>query len=162
MASKLHLTVAILKPSTVSRPAVVQEIVNLVNYNDLRVITQKQILLTKEEACRFYKEHEGRFFYNRLVTYMCSGPIMVMALAGEDVIQKWRKLMGPTKVYRAQYESPTSIRGLYGISDTRNAAHGSDSVQSAEHEIQFFFPEFDYKQWYRENISGYKDDTSVT
>lgn len=80
-----------------------------------------------------------------------SGPIEVLILAGDNVITKWRTLLGPTKVYRAIYTHPNSIRGKFGLSDTRNACHGSDSMASAEREIKFFFPDFDVKKWVSEN-----------
>ena len=73
---------------------------------------------------------------------MTSGEIEAFVLAKPAAIAAWRRLMGPTKVLRAIYESPDSIRARFGITDTRNATHGSDSVQNARQEILFFFPEF--------------------
>ena len=67
----------------------------------------------------------GKFFFGRLVSYMSSGPINPMVLAHKDAIQKWRALMGPTKSYVAQATAPHTIRGMYGLTDTRNATHGS-------------------------------------
>ncbi|KAB7506682.1 Nucleoside diphosphate kinase 6 [Armadillidium nasatum] len=68
-------------------------------------------------------------------------------MAHENAILKWRQLMGPTKVFRAHIESPNSIRGNIGLTDTRNSTHGSDSVENATQEIKFFFPEFIMKEW---------------
>lgn len=73
----------------------------------------------------FYEEHKEKFFYNRLLTFMCSGPSDIYILTDHNAIAKWRQLMGPTKVYQAQYTARDTIRGMYGLSDTRNATHGS-------------------------------------
>lgn len=72
----------------------------------------------------------------------CSGPSYALILQSADSIAKWRSLMGPTKVYKAIYSNPDCIRALYGLSDTRNACHGSDSTESAMKEISILFPEF--------------------
>lgn len=76
-----------------------------------------------------------------------SGPIEVMVLSGDGAITKWRGLLGPTKVFKAVYTHPKSIRGLFGLTDTRNACHGSDSMDSAKREISIFFDDFDVDQW---------------
>lgn len=68
-------------------------------------------------------------------------------LAGDNVISRWRTLLGPAPVYKTVYTHPQSIRALYGLSDTRNACHGSDSIESAKREIAIFFPDFDVDQW---------------
>uniref|UniRef100_A0A8C9N313 Nucleoside diphosphate kinase n=1 Tax=Serinus canaria TaxID=9135 RepID=A0A8C9N313_SERCA len=72
-------------------------------------------------------------------------------LAHENAVPLWRSLMGPTKVFRARYSDPDSIRGAYGLTDTRNTTHGSDSPASASREIAFFFPEFDEQRWYEQD-----------
>ncbi|XP_076656257.1 nucleoside diphosphate kinase 6 isoform X2 [Halictus rubicundus] len=115
----------------------------------------RRTIITSTEAQLFYEEHKGKFFYNRLVTFMCSGPSDIHILTNYDAILKWRKLMGPTKVYKAQYTDPETIRGMFGLSDTRNATHGSDSVQSAEREIAIFFKDFNYKKWYEKEEKYY-------
>ena len=69
--------------------------------------------------------YAGKFFYGRLVSYMCSGPISPMILAHPDAIQHWRALMGPTKSHVARATAPHTVRGMYGLSDTRNSTHGS-------------------------------------
>lgn len=78
-----------------------------------------------EKAHEFYDEHKGKFFFNRLVTFMTSGPSILHILARENAIQTWRAMMGPTKVFKTVHSHPDTIRGLYGLSDTRNATHGS-------------------------------------
>lgn len=74
-----------------------------------------------------------------------------MILAGDNAISKWRTLLGPTKVFKAIFTHPESIRGQFGLSDTRNACHGSDSMQSAKREIELFFPKFDVDRWIADN-----------
>lgn len=81
-----------------------------------------------------------------------SGPIEVLVLAGDNAITKWRSLMGPTKVFKTIFSHPESIRGQFGLSDTRNACHGSDSTESAKREIEIFFPEFDANKWLNANV----------
>ena len=78
---------------------------------------------------------------------MSSGPLWALILAKPDAIAAWRRLMGPTKVYRGVYTEPESLRALFGLTDTRNGLHGSDSPESAVREIGFFFPEFDAAEW---------------
>ncbi|XP_076985554.1 nucleoside diphosphate kinase 6 isoform X4 [Tamandua tetradactyla] len=81
---------------------------------------------------------------------MASGPIRAYILAHKDAIQLWRTLMGPTRVFRARHLAPDSIRGSFGLTDTRNTTHGSDSVVSASREIAAFFPDFSEQRWYEE------------
>lgn len=102
-----------------------QKIRDLIIDNNFKVVRSRRTTISREEAELFYKEHRDRFFYNRLVTFMCSGPSDIHILAAHDAIVKWRQLMGPTKVYQAQYNAPDTIRGMFGLSDTRNATHGS-------------------------------------
>ncbi|XP_078534047.1 nucleoside diphosphate kinase 6 isoform X2 [Lissotriton helveticus] len=104
------------------------------------------LLLTGKPVCLL----AGRFFYQRLVEFMASGPMRAYILAHEDAIKLWRDLMGPTKVFRARYIMPESIRGLYGLTDTRNTTHGSDSFESAKREMAIFFPEFSVSSWYEQ------------
>ncbi|KAL1115761.1 hypothetical protein AAG570_006051 [Ranatra chinensis] len=82
-------------------------------------------VLSGKQAALFYAEHEGKPFYGRLTSFMTSGPIDCYVLAREDAVHKWRALMGPTKSMVAQFSNPESFRGRFGISDTRNATHGS-------------------------------------
>ncbi|XP_051511399.1 nucleoside diphosphate kinase 6-like isoform X2 [Myxocyprinus asiaticus] len=76
-----------------------------------------------------------------------SGPMRAYILARDDAITHWRGMMGPTKVFRARFTSPNTLRGQYGLTDTRNTTHGSDSTESAKREIAFFFPEFAADDW---------------
>ncbi|NWT60368.1 NDK6 kinase, partial [Erythrocercus mccallii] len=90
------------------------------------------------------------FFLLLLLGRCHSGPMWAYILAHENAVPLWRSLMGPTKVFRARHSDPDSIRGAYGLTDTRNTTHGSDSPASASREIAFFFPEFDEQRWYEQ------------
>ncbi|XP_064625796.1 nucleoside diphosphate kinase 6-like [Lineus longissimus] len=145
----LQLTLAILKPDIVARPHVVKEIKDIILQNRFLFVRSKVMHLNKEQAGSFYGEHKGKFFHNRLVTYMSGGPLSAHILAREDAIKHWRTLMGPTKVFKTIHEAPDTIRGRFGLTDTRNSTHGSDSPESAKKEINFFFPEFSFDGWHR-------------
>lgn len=151
----LQLTLAILKPHVVKSPFTLQKIRDLIIENDFKIVRSRRTTLTVEEASLFYEEHKEKFFYNRLLTFMSSGPSDIYILTAHDAINKWRKLMGPTKVYQAQYTEPESIRGMFGLSDTRNATHGSDSQDSAEKEMSIFFKDFNPKKWYENEEKFY-------
>ncbi|XP_035738049.1 nucleoside diphosphate kinase 6-like isoform X3 [Vespa mandarinia] len=134
----LELTLAILKPHVVKCPFVLQKIRDLIIENNFKIVRTRRTILTSEEAALFYFDHKDKFFYNRLLTFMCSGPSDIHILAGHDAIVRWRELMGPTKTYQAQYIAPNSIR---------------DSPEAVKREIAIFFEDFDMKQWYeREEI----------
>lgn len=79
--------------------------------------------------------------------FIYSGPSLALILESNNAVSKWRVLLGPTKVFKAVYEDPLSIRGSFGLTDTRNVCHGSDGTDSAFEEIQIIFPEFDVKNW---------------
>nr|XP_022331190.1 nucleoside diphosphate kinase 6-like [Crassostrea virginica]XP_022331191.1 nucleoside diphosphate kinase 6-like [Crassostrea virginica] len=152
---KLQLTLAILKPDVASRPHIVEDIHDIIKENNFFFVASKHLHLTRKEAEEFYKEHHGKFFHGRLVNFMSSGHIWTHILAREDAIAHWRKLMGPTKVFKTIHSDPHTIRGLFGLTDTRNVCHGSDSPENALKEIAFFFPEFDAEKWYREEEPFY-------
>ena len=103
---------------------------------DLKVVAMKMIHLSDEDAKGFYKEHEGKPFFNPLVEFMTSGPVVVQVLKGENAILKNRELMGNTNPQEAE---PGTIRSDFAQSIDANAVHGSDSVESAKREIAYFF-----------------------
>jgi nucleoside-diphosphate kinase len=152
----LQLTLAALKPDVVSRPHVSSQIKTIILENNFYFVRSKQLTLSRNQAADFYKEHDGRFFHNRLVSFMSSGPISVHVLARHEAIPEWRRLLGPTKVLRTIYEHPDTIRGQFGLTDTRNCAHGSDSDDTARREIEFFFPDFDPKQWFADEEAYFR------
>ncbi|XP_012680164.1 nucleoside diphosphate kinase 6 [Clupea harengus] len=146
-AKALQLTLAVIKPDAVAHPLIMKALHQKILEHKFIIVKSKDLVWQRQDSERFYAEHEGRFFYQRLVEFMASGPMRAYILAREDAISYWRKLMGPTKVYRARYTSPNTIRAQFGLTDTRNTTHGSDSVESAQREITFFFPEFHAQEW---------------
>ncbi|XP_014361403.2 nucleoside diphosphate kinase 6 [Papilio machaon] len=152
---KLQLTLAIIKPHAVKNPVAVSYIRNVIR-NRFVVVRTRRVILDANKAGDFYQEHEGKFFFNRLVTFMASGNIDLHVIAHKNAIELWRKMLGPTKVYKAQFQEPYSLRGMFGISDTRNVAHGSDSTISAEREIKFFFPDFSFYEWHNNDELRYR------
>ncbi|XP_074128236.1 nucleoside diphosphate kinase 6 [Sminthopsis crassicaudata] len=153
-AGLLQLTLALIKPDAVAHPLILEAIHQQILSSQLLIVRVRDLAWRREECQRFYQEHAGRFFYQRLVEFMASGPIRAYILAHEDAIQLWRSLMGPTKVFRARFVAPDSIRGRFGLTDTRNTTHGSDSVASARREIATFFPDFDERRWYQDEEPG--------
>ena len=133
--SNIEQTLSIIKPDAVERN-LVDDIKNIFLKNGLKIIESKKIQITKDEASEFYKVHQSKPFYNDLCAYLSSGPIVVMILEGENAILANRKLMGSTNPKDAE---ENTIRKLYGISIDKNSVHGSDSIENAKKEIEFFF-----------------------
>ena len=104
--------------------------------NNLNIKNSKKIHITKDEAAEFYKVHQSKPFYNDLCVYLSSGPIVVMILEGKNAVIANRDLMGATNPKDAEEHT---IRKLYGISIDKNSVHGSDSIDNAKKEINFFF-----------------------
>ena len=133
--SNKQQTLSIIKPDAVERN-LIDEIKKIFIENNLKILNSKKIHITKEEACEFYKVHQAKPFYNDLCAYLSSGPIFVMIIEGDDAVALNRKLMGATNPKDAE---PNTIRKLYGVSIDKNSVHGSDSVENAKIEIDFFF-----------------------
>tara|TARA_B100000401_G_C52168500_1_gene422168 strand:+ start:61 stop:471 length:411 start_codon:yes stop_codon:yes gene_type:complete len=133
--SKVEQTLSIIKPDAVERN-LIEEIKSIFLKNNLIIKEDKKIQITKEEAAEFYKIHQSKPFYDALCSYLSSGPIVVMVLEGENAVSKNRKLMGATDPKNAD---ENTIRKLYGISIDKNSVHGSDSIENAKQEINFFF-----------------------
>ena len=133
--SKVEQTLSIIKPDAVERN-LVDEIKSIFMKNNLNIKENKKIHITKEEAAEFYKVHQSKPFYDDLCTYLSSGPILVMILEGENAVSFNRELMGSTDPSKA---GENTIRKLYGISIDKNSVHGSDSIENAKKEINFFF-----------------------
>jgi nucleoside-diphosphate kinase len=133
--SNVEQTLSIIKPDAVERN-LVEEIKNIFIKNNLNIKNSKKIHITKDEAAEFYKVHQSKPFYNDLCAYLSSGPIVVMILEGKSAVAVNRKLMGATNPKDAQ---ENTIRKLYGISIDKNSVHGSDSLENAKKEINFFF-----------------------
>ncbi len=133
--SNLQQTLSIIKPDAVERN-LDKEIKEMFKNKGFQILKEKKIQLEKSEAEKFYKVHETKPFYNDLCTYLSSGPIIVMILEKENAVLANRELMGSTNPQEAK---EGTIRKKYGISIDKNSVHGSDSVENAKTEIDFFF-----------------------
>ena len=133
--SNLEQTLSIIKPDAVERN-LDNEIKGIFKSNGFSIINEKKIQIEKSEAEKFYKVHETKPFYNQLCDYLSSGPILVMVLEKENAVSENRQLMGATNPKDAD---EGTIRKKYGISIDKNSVHGSDSVENAKIEIDFFF-----------------------
>ena len=131
----MEQTLSIIKPDAVKRN-LAEEIKNIFIKNNLNIKESKKIHISKDEASEFYKVHQSKPFYNDLCSYLSSGPIIVMILEGKNAVLANRKLMGSTNPKDAELNT---IRNLYGISIDKNSVHGSDSIENAKKEIEFFF-----------------------
>ena len=133
--SSIEQTLSIIKPDAVERK-LTEKIKEKFLENKLTIKNQKKIQISKEEAAEFYKVHQTKPFYDRLCSYLSSGPIVVMILEGENAITLNRKIMGATDPKKAD---DGTIRKEFGISIDKNSVHGSDSTDNAKKEIEFFF-----------------------
>tara|TARA_B100000029_G_scaffold191230_1_gene189084 strand:- start:223 stop:633 length:411 start_codon:yes stop_codon:yes gene_type:complete len=133
--SNIEKTLSIIKPDAVERN-LQEEIKNEFKKNNFVISKEKKIHITKQEAEQFYKIHSSKPFYNDLCEYLSSGPIVVMELQKENAVLDNRKIMGATNPIEAQ---EGTLRKKYGISIDKNSVHGSDSVENAQIEIDFFF-----------------------
>ena len=133
--SNLERTLSIIKPDAVSR-SLDNEIKEIFKSRGFLIVKEKKIQIEKFEAEKFYKIHETKPFYDDLCTYLSSGPIVVMVLEKENAVLDNRELMGATNPKDA---AAGTIRKKYGISIDKNSVHGSDSIENAKIEIDFFF-----------------------
>jgi len=133
--NNLEQTLSIIKPDAVERN-LSEEIKNEFKKNGFNILKEKKIKLEKSEAEKFYQVHQSKPFYNNLCDYLSSGPIMVMLLGKENAVKENRKLMGATD---PKYAETGTLREKYGISIDKNSVHGSDSIENAKIEINFFF-----------------------
>lgn len=135
----IERTLSIIKPDAVSKNYIGQ-IISRLEKGGLMVVAAKMVHLTKAQAQEFYAIHKERPFYNNLVSFMCSGPVLVMVLEGENAIAKNREIMGATNPANA---APGTIRADFAASIDENAVHGSDAPETAKVEINFFFKSTD-------------------
>ena len=133
--SKIEQTLSIIKPDAVERN-LQEEIKYEFTKNNFLITKEKKIHISKSEAEQFYKVHQSKPFYNDLCNYLSSGPIIVMCLKKENAVLDNRNLMGATNPNEAK---EGTLRKKYGISIDKNSVHGSDSVENAKIEIDFFF-----------------------
>ena len=133
--NNVEQTLSIIKPDAVERN-LQEEMKNEFKKNGFEITNEKKIHISKQEAEKFYKVHETKPFYNDLCAYLSSGPIVVMILKKENAVLDNRKLMGATNPEQAE---EGTLRKKYGISIDKNSVHGSDSIDNAKIEIDFFF-----------------------
>ena len=131
----MQTTLSIIKPDAVSKN-VIGKVIERFEDAGLKIVASKMIKLDREKASGFYAEHEGKPFFEKLVNYMISGPVIVQVICGENAILKNRELMGNTDPSKAD---PGTIRADFADSIDANAVHGSDSEESAKREISYFF-----------------------
>ena len=131
----IEQTLSIIKPDAVERN-LEDEIKNIFRKNNLKISKSKKVKISKKEASEFYKVHQAKPFYDDLCKYLSSGPIAVMILEGENAILRCRELMGSTDPAKAK---EGTLRKMYGLSIDKNSVHGSDSIENAKIEIDFFF-----------------------
>ena len=130
-------TLSIIKPDAVQKN-IIGEIKARIEAAGLPIIATKMLRLSRVQAGNFYDVHKGKIFYDDLITFMTSGPVIVQVLEAEDAITNYRAVMGATSFGTA---APGTIRAQHATSTTKNAVHGSDSKENAEREINFFFAE---------------------
>ena len=133
--SDFEKTLSIIKPDAVERN-LAEEIKQMFLNNGFEILKEKKIQISKEEAEQFYLVHQTKPFYNELCSYLSSGPIVVMVLGKNNAVLANRDLMGSTNPIEAK---EGTIRKKYGISIDKNSVHGSDSLENANKEINFFF-----------------------
>ena len=133
----IEQTLSIIKPDAVERN-LENKIKAFFEKKNLKIIKSKKVKVSKEEASEFYNIHRTKPFYIALCNYLSSGPIVVMILEGENAISKNRQLMGSTDPIKAK---EGTLRKMYGLSIDKNSIHGSDSIENAKIEVDFFFEE---------------------
>jgi nucleoside-diphosphate kinase len=133
----IEQTLSIIKPDATSRN-ITGQVNSIIEKSGLKIIGQKRIKLTKETAGKFYEVHKERPFFQDLVSFMVSGPVIVQVLQGENAVALYRKVMGATNPQEAE---AGTIRKEFALSIEANSVHGSDSIENAKKEISFFFSE---------------------
>ena len=133
----IEQTLSIIKPDATSRN-ITGQVNSIIEKSGLKIIGQKRIKLTKETAGKFYEVHKDRPFFQDLVSFMVSGPVIVQVLQGENAVALYRKVMGATNPEEAEVGT---IRKEFALSIEANSVHGSDSIENAKKEISFFFSE---------------------
>ena len=133
----IEQTLSIIKPDATSRN-ITGQVNSIIEKSGLKIIGQKRIKLSKETAGKFYEVHKERPFFQDLVSFMVSGPVIVQVLQGENAVALYRKVMGATNPQEAEVGT---IRKEFALSIEANSVHGSDSIENAKKEISFFFSE---------------------
>ncbi len=135
----LNYTFTIIKPAAFSKNQT-GSILKVINENGFRIRAMKMTQLIYEEAARFYQVHKDQPFFEELIDFMISGPVLLAILEKENAVKEYRKLIGNTDPGKAQQGT---IRKMFAESKTHNAVHGSDSDENAKHEADFFFSKYE-------------------
>lgn len=143
----MERTLILVKPDGVHR-GLIGQIINRFEARGLKLVGMKFVQMSEELAANHYAVHKGKPFYEKLVTYIVSGPVVAMVWEGQEAISAARKTMGATKPVEA---SPGTIRGDFGIEIGRNLVHGSDSLENAAEEVALFFDSSEIVQWVRDS-----------
>ena len=133
----MQRTFSIIKPDATKRN-ISGRINQIIEENDLRIIAQKRIKLSTDQAIKFYSIHSKKPFFNDLINYMISGPVVVQVLEANNAVDKYREIMGATNPEKAKNGT---IRKILALNVQENSVHGSDSIENAKNEINFFFTE---------------------
>jgi len=133
----MERTLSIIKPDATKRN-ISGRINQIIEENDLRIIAQKRIKLSTDQAIKFYSIHNKKPFFNDLINYMTSGPVVVQVLEADNAVDKYREIMGATNPEKAKNGT---IRKILALNVQENSVHGSDSIKNAINEINFFFIE---------------------
>ncbi|KAJ8256197.1 hypothetical protein COCON_G00200610 [Conger conger] len=137
LGSKKERTLALIKPDAVTK---IGDIIQMILDENLMVTKAKMTKLSWTQAGDFYSEHQSKSFFNNLIQFVTSGPVVALEVMGDEAVSTWRKILGPTDSVSARGDASGSLRARFGTDGTRNAAHGSDSLASAARELEFFFP----------------------
>ncbi|XP_030583684.1 nucleoside diphosphate kinase homolog 7 isoform X2 [Archocentrus centrarchus] len=137
LGSKKERTLALIKPDVITK---IGDVLELIHSSNLIVTKAKMTKLTWSQAADFYAEHQTKPFFNNLVQFVSSGPVVAMELMGDEAMSIWRRLLGPADSAAARREAPQSVRARFGTDGIKNVGHGSDSLAAAAREIEFFFP----------------------
>ena len=138
----IERTLVIVKPDAFEKGAT-GKILDIFLSEGFSLKAMKLFRFTKEQAMGFYIVHKDRPFYQELVEFMCSGPVVACVLEGEDAIKRVREIIGPTDSQEARRIAPNSIRAMFGTDKGKNAVHASDSLESAQYEISFIFSQLE-------------------
>ena len=139
----MNRTFSIIKPDATKRN-ITGAINKIIEENNLVIIAQRRIKLSKDKAEGFYSVHRDKPFFNDLIEYMTSGPVIIQVLEGDNAIEKYRKIMGATNPENAD---KGTIREKYALNIQENSVHGSDSIENANIEISYFFEEKEIIYW---------------
>ncbi|XP_030439385.1 nucleoside diphosphate kinase 7 isoform X2 [Gopherus evgoodei] len=137
LGSRKERTLALVKPDAVPK---IGELVDIIINAGFTITKAKMMVLSRKEAMDLHVDHQSKPFYNELLHFITSGPVVAMEILGDDAVSEWKKLLGPANSGVARADAPGSIRAMFGTDGIRNAAHGPDSFASAARELELFFP----------------------